>query len=212
MTLVSPWQEGPAEMRRRWRDPLRDRLPPRALLLTQRSAILPAMTGTALAERLTTTARDVVDPAAIDRRTKNARPKRVPKGIKAAVRLILTGEVTTIKAAAERVNLSRDWLSRCLAMPHALAFIAQERAKIIAEGSLRAAARFTDLVDATSEHLAAKVSERLLEEVGALRPQSGGGVNVNIQNNVTPGYVVRLRAGDDEEGEQGPLLGSRANI
>jgi hypothetical protein len=78
-------------------------------------------------------------------------------------------------------------------------FHAAGTAKILAEGSLRAAARFTELIDADSEHVSAKVSERILEEVGALRPQTGGGVSVNIQNNVTPGYVVRLRPSDEEE-------------
>lgn len=56
-----------------------------------------------------------------------------------------------------------------------------------------AASRFVGLVDAKSEHVAAHVSERLLEQSGDLKPRNAGNsVNVSINNNIAPGYVIDL--------------------
>lgn len=102
-----------------------------------------------------------------------------------------SGECKTITAAAERVSLSREHLSREMAKGHVQAFIATRAAQTISRGILRASSKLIELVDAESEHVAAKVSERILENAGLLKSQSHG-VSVNINNNLAVGYIVDL--------------------
>jgi hypothetical protein len=148
------------------------------------------MTANTLAHRVIEPANAVLDPAAIDRRTKNGRPKRVPKSIRHAVRLILSGEVTTIKAAAERVGISREHLSKSLSMPHVGAFAARANRQNLAEASLRASTRLVELIDAKSEHVAAQVSERILTSEGILKSdQHAIAVNVDVK----AGFILDLR-------------------
>lgn len=71
------------------------------------------------------------------------------------------------------------------------AFIARKAAQNIARGTLRASSRLVELIDAESEHVSAKVAERILEDQGVLKVQSGG-ISVNINNNIAAGYVVDL--------------------
>lgn len=115
---------------------------------------------------------------------------RVSPRLAEAIRLIETGEVTTIKAAAERVKMNYTHLSEALRKPNVQVFIAQRRAANIQLGALRASNRFPALVDAESEHVAAKVSERLLEQSGDLKTASSGQVSVNV--GVSVGYVIDL--------------------
>lgn len=127
--------------------------------------------------------------ALIDKR--NGKPKRPTRAIRQVVDLVRTGACTTWKAAAERVGLHPDHVSRALAQPHVQAFIASEGAKTIAAASLPAARKFAALVDATSEHVAAKVSDRILTSAGILKAESGSQVSVGV--NVSVGYVLDLR-------------------
>lgn len=124
------------------------------------------------------------------------KPPRISKRLADAVRLIASGECKTIKAAAERVGMHHGHLCEALKKPHVEAFAARQAAANISRGVIRASARFVELIDADSEHVAAKVSERLLEHGGILRLQSGGtSVNVSINNNISPGYVIDLAGG-----------------
>ena len=72
------------------------------------------------------------------------------------------------------------------------AFIAKKRAQNIAVGSLRASARFVELIDAESEHVAAKVSQAILTSTGDIKGE-GGQVAVNV--GVSVGYVIDLSGG-----------------
>lgn len=128
-------------------------------------------------------------PAAL----KQDKTPRIPPKVKHACELLADGKVKTISAAAERVNLSREHLSKMLSRPHIRAFFARRAAENIDRAQLRASVRLVELIDAQSEHVAAKVSERILENAGVLKPQSAGGsVNVSIHNNIAPGYVIDL--------------------
>lgn len=133
--------------------------------------------------------------ALIDKRT--GKPKRVSKQVKQLIRLILSGECTTAKAAAERVGISADWARASMALPHVQVFITEERRRTIAQASLRAAARVGELIDAESEHVSLQASQHVLAIEGISPPERGNGVQVNV--NVTPGYVVRLRHVDGAE-------------
>lgn len=123
---------------------------------------------------------------------KPVREPRIPAKVKSACVLLSEGNVRTISAAAERVNLSRSHLSKMLCRPHVQAFIARKAAENISRGTLRASTKLVELIDADSEHVAAKVSERILENAGLLKPQGGHSVNVSINNNIAPGYVIDL--------------------
>jgi hypothetical protein len=59
----------------------------------------------------------------------------------------------------------------------------------IANGTLRASVRMLELIDAESEHVAAKVSDRILTNAGVLKAESSG-VNVNVNNAISVGYVI----------------------
>lgn len=136
--------------------------------------------------------------ALIDRRS--GKPKRIPKAVKHAIRLLATGEVTTVKAAAQRVGLTREWLSRSLGLPHVQVFYAQKTREIIAAGQMRAGARLLELIDADSSHVSLHASIHTLRIAG-IAPPEGAGTQVNV--NVQPGYVINL--GPEAEA-QGPTI------
>lgn len=128
---------------------------------------------------------------------KKERKPRISKRLRQAVELLASGKAKTQRDAAATVGMSEEHLCRSLRKSQIQAFMAQRAAENIARGVFRASSRFVDLIDAESEHVAAKVSERLLEHGGLLRAREGGGVNVSIINNVSPGYVIDLSGQDD---------------
>jgi hypothetical protein len=137
---------------------------------------------------LTTTA-----PQAATVPAKREKKARIPKRIAEAVRLLASGECKSIKAASERVQMNYTHLCEALKKPHVEAFTAKQAAENISRGVLRASARYVELIEAQSEHVAARVSERFLEHGGIIKPQAGGNsVNVSINNSVAVGYVVDL--------------------
>lgn len=146
-----------------------------------------------LIENVTSRAPIAPADAMIDKRS--GKPRRVPKKIKHAVRLMLTGEVTQVKAAAERVGLSREHLSKSLAMPHVQVFIDHETRKTISAGKLRAGARLLELMDSQSEHVSLDATKHTLAIEGIRPPENGSHVNVNV--GVSVGYVVKLRHIDE---------------
>lgn len=134
----------------------------------------------------------LVDPEAIDRRT--GKPKQISKRAKTGIRLILQGEVKSQSEAAKRINMNESHFSELIHSPAGRAFIARERSKTIAVGSLRAAARLVDLVDAASEHVAFNASQHILAIEG-IRPPEQSQASVNIH--ISPGYVINHgRRGD----------------
>jgi hypothetical protein len=115
---------------------------------------------------------------------------RIPPKLAKAVRLLVTGECKTQKAAAERVGMNASYLCDQLSKPKIRVFIAQELRKTIANGTIRAAARLVELVDAESEHVSAQVSTQLLQNEGVIKSdQRAIAVNVGIQ----AGFVLDLR-------------------
>ena len=79
---------------------------------------------------------------------KPVRERRVSKRIAEVVRLLLTGECRTQKAAAERVGMNAGYLSEALKKPHVRVFIERRTRETIANGTLRASARLVELLDA----------------------------------------------------------------
>lgn len=139
---------------------------------------------------------DVIpERALIDKRT--GKPKRVSKTAKQLIRLVISGECKTVQAAAERVGMHGDWARRMMSLPHVQVFIADERRRTIAQASLRAAGRLSELIDAESEHVSLQASQHVLAIEGISPPERGHGVQVNV--NVTPGYIVKLRHAEGAE-------------
>lgn len=126
---------------------------------------------------------------------RTGKPLRIPKRVKTAILAILSGAAKNATIAAEQVGLSREHLSRMINRPHVQVFIAEERRRTIAQASLRAAARLGDLIDAESEHVSLQASQHVLAIEGISPPSERHGVQVNV--NVTPGYVVKLRHAPD---------------
>jgi hypothetical protein len=120
---------------------------------------------------------------------KPARERRVSKRIAEVVRLLLTGECRTQKAAAERVGMNETYLSEALRKPHVRVFIERRTRETIANGTLRASARLVELVDADSEHVSADVSKHMLAIAG-IKPTAEPTSLVNI--NIRAGYVIDL--------------------
>lgn len=115
---------------------------------------------------------------------------RLPPKISKALRLLLTGECKTQKAAAERVGMNASYLCDQLSKPKVQAFVARETRRTIAQGAIRASVRLVELVDAESEHVSAAVAQRILTDQGILKSDQGG-TTVNVA--VSAGYVVDLR-------------------
>jgi hypothetical protein len=133
---------------------------------------------------------------------KPIRERRVSKRIAEAVRLILTGECKTQKAAAERVGMSPTYLSEALKKPHVRVFIDRRVRETIANGTMRASARLVELLDAASEHVSLDASKHMLALNGH-QPPSGPAANVNV--NIACGYVIDLRS-DEEVAAQSRIV------
>jgi hypothetical protein len=120
-----------------------------------------------------------------------AKRVRIQPRIAKAVRLLLTGECKTQKAAAEQAGLNASYLCEALSKPKIQVFIAQETRRTISNGTMRASARLIELIDAASEHVSLDASRHVLAIEG-IKPHESG-TNISIINNVVPGYVIDMR-------------------
>jgi hypothetical protein len=120
---------------------------------------------------------------------KPVRERRVSPRIAEAIRLLLTGECKTHKAAAERVRMNYTHLCEALRKPHVRVFIERRIRETIANGTMRASAKLVELIDAESEHVAADVSKHMLAIAG-IKPAADSTTLVNI--NFRAGYVIDL--------------------
>lgn len=114
--------------------------------------------------------------------------KRISKRMMKALSLIGTRGMTQ-REAAKQVGMSETWLSTALRKPELQAFIARKCSENMQIGTLRASKRFLELIDAESEHVAAKVSDRILTSEGILKSDTSQ-VAVNV--GVSVGYVIDL--------------------
>jgi AraC-like DNA-binding protein len=120
---------------------------------------------------------------------KPSKERRIPKRIAQAVELLLTGECTTQKAAAERVNLSPHHLSKMLARDYVRVFCERRARQTIAAGQMRASRRLVELIDAGSEHVSLDATKHMLG-IGGIAPAPTPSLNVNIE--LKAGYVIDL--------------------
>jgi ParB-like chromosome segregation protein Spo0J len=135
-------------------------------------------------------------------------PKRrkPPPKVRAAIEALVSGQVRTIKAAAAKVGLSRERLSRAFSEPHNAEALRTRAAREVALSSGRAAARLHQLIDSTSQRVALE-SVKFSLGVAGIKPPADAQVNVNID--VKAGYVIDL----SEPGEPAAkIVGGEANV
>ena len=131
---------------------------------------------------------------------KPRKERKISKRLRQAVELLETGRARTQRQAAEQAGLSEEHLSRSLRKPQIQAFIARRRSENIARAALRASARMGDLLDSQSDHVALHASRLLLETSGDLKTGDRG-VNVNIHNGISVGYVLDLTPREHQPAE-----------
>lgn len=130
------------------------------------------------------------DAAALPQASKSEKKQRISKRLAEAVRLLVNGTCRTQKAACERLGLNENYLSEALQKPHVRVFAAQCARENIRTGSLRASAKLVELIDASSEHVAADVAKHVLAIEG-IKPANSSQVSVSIE--LKAGYVIDLR-------------------
>ena len=120
---------------------------------------------------------------------KTEKKQRISGKVVKAIRLLVSGECRTQKAASERVGMNEGYLCTQLQKSNVRVFIAQCARENIRNGSLRASAKLIELIDADSEHVSADVAKHVLAIEG-IKPANSPQVSVNIE--LKAGYVIDL--------------------
>jgi hypothetical protein len=125
--------------------------------------------------------------------------RKPPPKVRAAIEALVTGQARTITAAAKKVGLSREYLSRAFSLPHNAEALRTRAAREVALSSGRAAARLNQLIDSTSQRVALEATKFSLGVAGIRPAPDAVSVNVGVQ---VAGYVIDLR----ERSERGGAL------
>lgn len=125
----------------------------------------------------------------------SAKKVRLSPRVRKAIRLMLTGDCKTQKAAAKRVGIDATHLCAELKKPKYVEFIARETRKTIAGAQIQAAATAIRLLGANSEHVQKDVAFKILEIEGVAPDPKGPTVSVNV----IPGYVIKLKHLKDDK-------------
>jgi hypothetical protein len=116
--------------------------------------------------------------------------RRVPPRVADAIHELVYGRARTITAAAEKVGLTRERLSRALSEPHIAEYLRTRAARVVGIASGRAAARLVELIDSGSEHVSFDASKHVLAIAG-IKPASDPQVSINLEA-PRAGYVILL--------------------
>jgi hypothetical protein len=126
---------------------------------------------------------------------------RIPRRIREAINLLITGRAATQRAAAKQVGLSEQHLSRMLHRPQIQAFLASETRKSIASAQAPAAGTLIGLLQADSEHVRKDVAIHVLKVAGISPPE---GPVISNNTLLISGYAIDL--GDYASFPDGVLL------
>jgi hypothetical protein len=121
--------------------------------------------------------------------TPQRRIRKPPPRVRAAIEALVTGQVRTIKAAAQKVGLTRERLSRAFSEPHNAEALRTRAGREVALSSGRAAARLNQLIDSTSQRVALEATKFSLGVAG-IKPAADANVSVSIE--LRAGYVIDL--------------------
>lgn len=122
---------------------------------------------------------------------KKPRKIRISRLVREACDLIANGEVRSIQAAADRLQCSREHLSRQLGQDHVNAYLQLEAKRRISSAVVRASQVKLDLLDAVSEKVRSDVASELMAISGIQAPKQNNQTNVNVS--VSAGYVIDLQ-------------------
>jgi hypothetical protein len=145
-------------------------------------------------------------PAVPATTTPQLRMRKPPRRVRAAIEALVTGQVRTIKAAAQRVGVSREYLSRAFSLPHNAEALRTRALREVALSSGRAAARLNQLIDSTSQRVALEATKFSLGVAG-IKPPADAQVNVNLE--FRAGYVLDLREYDEPAAK---IVGGEAKV
>lgn len=115
--------------------------------------------------------------------------ERIPPRIAKAVKLLVSGECKTQKAAAERSGITATHLCEMLTRAKIQAFVARETRRAIQNGTMQATATLIRLLDAKSDPTAAQVAQRILTDQGILKADQTHTTNVDVR---VAGYIINL--------------------
>jgi hypothetical protein len=121
--------------------------------------------------------------------TEAAPPVRISGKVKAAIDAMVSGDCKNITAAAEKVGMARESLSRALNKPDVAEFMRQKVIRSLAMASARAGAVKQELLDSDNAMVRDRASSFVLGLAG-IQPATKPSVNVNIE--VKAGYVIDL--------------------
>jgi hypothetical protein len=114
---------------------------------------------------------------------------RISKKVRAAIDLMVSGDVKTITDAAAKVGLARESLSRSLSSPHVAEHLRTKVLKSLAMAAARAGVVKVDLMDSDNAIARDRASTFVLGLAG-IAPATAPSVNVNIE--AKAGYVIML--------------------
>ena len=119
--------------------------------------------------------------------------RRISRAVRHGCELLLSGECKTIKAAAERANLSREHLSKSLKLPHVQTFCEQRIRQNLGTAQMRASNVLAELMDGgKSEHVRKDIA-RYFTELAGYVVQANAAPAVHINNSLLiPGYHIDL--------------------
>jgi hypothetical protein len=143
---------------------------------------------------VTTRITETAPPAAPVTTTPQPKMRKPPPKVRAAIEALVTGQARTITAAAKKVGLTRERLSRAFSEPHIAEALRTRAAREVALSSGRAAARLNQLIDSTSQKVALEATKYSLGVAG-IKPAADAQVNVNLE--LRAGYVIDLSGRDD---------------
>jgi hypothetical protein len=137
---------------------------------------------------------ETAPPAVPAATTPQPKMRKPPPKVRAAIEALVTGQVKTITAAAKKVGLTRERLSRALSEPHIAEALRTRAAREVAMSAGRASARLTRLIDSGSDRVAFEAT-RFSLGVAGIKPAAEAQVNVNLE--MRAGYVIDLRERSD---------------
>jgi hypothetical protein len=124
---------------------------------------------------------------------RTAKLRKPPPRVRAAIEALVTGQVRTITAAAKKVGLTRERLSRAFSELHNAEALRTRAAREVALSSGRAAARLNQLIDSTSQRVALEATKFSLGVAG-IAPANSPQVSINLD--LKAGYVIDLSERD----------------
>jgi hypothetical protein len=119
--------------------------------------------------------------------------RRISKRVNAAIDLLVSGDVKTIKEAAEKVGMARESLSRALSTAYIAEHLRTKVLKSLAMAAARAGAVKVDLLDSDNAIARDKASSFVLGLAG-IQPATIPSVNLNIE--MKAGFVIDLSEDD----------------